>query len=153
MTVSAPNTWFFPEHPTQFTTPWKGFRACWKGELSFALIQGFVQGSVHLCCNVRDFSVFLSSVKERRINLFQVVMVGSISILLGQLVHHFATNPYYKLRKQTQKTAHQCYFSSQLCPGLFLNRNTFISHAVLCLIAYMIFIFLRKEPQTRMGRV
>lgn len=62
---------------------------------------------------VSDFSVFLKDVKESRINLFPFVMVGTIPVLLGQLVHNFAANSYCKLRKQTQKTAHQLCFSSQ----------------------------------------
>lgn len=63
----------------------------------------------------KDFSVLLKDVKESRINLFPFVMVGSIPVLSGQVVHNFAANSYYKLRKQTQKAAHQLCFSSQQC--------------------------------------
>lgn len=39
-----------------------------------------------------------------------------------------------------------------VCPGLFLNRNTFISHAILCLIGYMISVFLRKGASNQNGK-
>lgn len=110
---------FHPPHgflwSTQHSSPLHGCEplVCWQAKLSFALIQGFVQGSVSLYFKVSDFSVLLKNVKESRINLFQFVVVGSICVLLGQLVHNFAADPYYKLRRQTQKTACQFYFSSQ----------------------------------------
>lgn len=93
----------------------EGLWACWQAKLSFALIQGFIQGSVSLCFKVSDFSILLKNDKESRINLLRFFMVGSMPIFLGQLVRNFAANPYYKLRKQTQKTACQFYFSSQHC--------------------------------------
>lgn len=39
-----------------------------------------------------------------------------------------------------------------VCPDLFLNRNTFISHAILCLIAYMIFFFFKKGASNQNGK-
>lgn len=80
-------------------------------------------------------------------------VVGGVCLFSwGNLCTTLPLIPTINIESKLKRLAHQFYFSSQQCVGLFLNINTFISHAILCLIAFMIIFFFREEPQTRMGR-